>query len=123
MVLYIFLVGISPSIMFLRESSTPTHSNPHTASQVTLSQYLLIITYNLYPTPHPPLPKDSDITIPTPICSLSPHRHYATLSQSFESLLHKISLMFFIGFCIKCYTLNLVPQTPDIPKYVSTMNQ
>ena len=79
--------------------------------------------HNLYPTPHPPLIKDSDITIPTPICSLSPQYHYATLPQSFESFLHKISVMFVIGFSIRCYTLNLVSQTPDIPKHVSTMNQ
>ena len=110
----------SPSLMFLRESSTPTHSNPHTASHVTLQQSDY---HDLYPTPHPPLLKDSDITIPTPICSLSPQFHYATLPQSLESLLHKIAVMFFIGFSIKCYTLNLVSQTPDIPKHVSTMNQ
>ena len=35
---------------------------------------------------------------PNPICSLPPHCHYATFSQSVKILLHKISIMLFIDF-------------------------
>ena len=115
-----FLVGI-----FALPYVPPSIQHPYPLQSThSLSGYSLTVSdyHDLYPTPHPPLLKDSDITIPTPICSLSPQYHYATLPQSLESLLHKIAVMFFIGFSIRCYTLNLVSQTPDIPKHVSTMN-
>ena len=57
------------------------------------------------------------------ICSLPLHRDYLTLPQSLENLFHKIFVMFFIGFSIRCYPFNLVPQTPDIPNHISTMKQ
>ena len=62
----------------------------------------------------------------TPICSLPPHRHYVTLSQLLESPFHKITVISFIGFIafpIRCYPLNLVPQTSDIPNHVFSTNQ
>ena len=65
MVHYISLVGICP---LLCESSTFTHPNPHTVSQVTLSQPQLLTLSFVYVL-HPILPclkigKANDITIP-----------------------------------------------------------
>ena len=45
MFLYIFLADIYPPLMFPRDFGTFTHTNPHTASQLTLSQPLLTISY------------------------------------------------------------------------------
>ena len=51
------------------------------------------------------------------------HHNYATLSQSIETLPNNIFVMLFIGFSIKCYPLNFVPQALDIPKHIFTPNQ
>ena len=45
MFLYILLADICPPLMFPRDFGTFTHPNPHTASQLTLSQPLLTISY------------------------------------------------------------------------------
>ena len=82
MVLYIFLVVICP-LPYV----PPWIQHPHPIQSThSLLGYSFTVSayHNLYLTPHPPLPKDSDITIATPICSLSPHRHYTTLPQSLE---------------------------------------
>ena len=81
--------------MLLLKFSTSTHFNSHS-----LSGY-------------------SQVTV----CSLPLHLHYSTLPQSLENLSHKISVMFFIGFSIRCYPFNLVSQTSDIPNHISTMKQ
>ena len=60
---------------------------------------------------------------PTSTSSQPTHHNYAALFQSTETLLNNISVMPFIGFSIKCYPLNFVPQALDIPKHVFTPNQ
>lgn len=120
MVLYLVLVEILP----LHFVSPWIHQSfPHTSSQLTLLQPLLPITsvYVLHPVlTCLKIDWANDTTIPHPYLFPPPSPplcNFITISST------NIFVKFFIGFSIRCYSLNLAAQTLDIPDHVSTTNQ
>ena len=119
-VLYIFLFGIcDPSYVLQPNNLIHSHLNVPSSS-LFHSTCLPNFMYMSYTPSNPSKTLTELITQkqPTPICSTSPHRHYANLAQLLE-----IAVMFLTGLSVRCYPFYLLRQTLDIPSQLSTTNQ